>query len=109
MRMPALFIGHGSPMMALEISVITTTFKKLGAILVNYGTPKGILMISAHWYTKGSFAQSIPNPKQIYDMYCFPKELYEVRYAPKGNIDLTNRVLELLQDKVKINDTWRID
>lgn len=78
-------------------------------ILNEYGRPKAILSISAHWYMDDTYIQSALEPKQIYDMYGFPKELYNVKYSPKGFIDLTNRVLKLLGSDVKINDKWGID
>ena len=65
-RMPTLFVGHGSPMMALEHTETTTTFTSIGQnIINNYGKPKAILAISAHWYADGTYIQSAENPKQI--------------------------------------------
>lgn len=59
-RMPTLFVGQGSPMMALEHTEITTTFKSVGQnIINNYGKPKTILAISAHWYTDGTHTRSL--------------------------------------------------
>ena len=109
-RMPALFIGHGSPMMALEHTETTNTFKTIGQnIIKEYGTPKAILAISAHWYADGTYIQSAENPKQIYDMYGFPQELYEVVYPAKGDSTLTNKVQQLLGNAVSINNNWGID
>lgn len=109
-RMPTLFVGHGSPMMALEHTEITNTFKTIGQkIIKEYGTPKAILAISAHWYADGTYIQSEENPKQIYDMYGFPQELYEVVYPAKGDSNLTEKVQLLLGNSVSINDTWGID
>lgn len=108
--MPTVFVGHGSPMMALEHTEITNTFKTIGQkIIKEYGTPKAILAISAHWYTDGTYIQSAENPKQIYDMYGFPQELYEVVYPAKGDSNLTEKVQLLLGNSVSINDTWGID
>ena len=109
-RMPTLFVGHGSPMMALEHTETTITFQTIGKnIINNYGKPKAILAISAHWYTDGTYIQSAENPKQIYDMYGFPQELYEVVYPAKGDSNLTKEVQKLLGNSVSINDTWGID
>lgn len=108
--MPTLFIGHGTPMMALEHTETTNTFKTIGEnIINNYGKPKAILAISAHWYADGTYIQSAENPKQIYDMYGFPQELYEVVYPAKGDSTLTNKVQQLLGNSVSINDSWGID
>ena len=109
-RMPTLFVGHGSPMMALEHTETTNTFKSIGQnIINNYGKPKAILAISAHWYADGTYIQSAEKPKQIYDMYGFPQELYEVVYPAKGDSNLTKKVQKLLGNSVSINDTWGID
>lgn len=107
---PVIFAGHGSPMMALETTDVTQSFSRLGEqILKEYGTPKAILMISAHWFTHGTYIQSAAVPKQIYDMYGFPQELYEVNYPVKGSASLTNAVLNLLGKDISINDAWGID
>ena len=108
--MPTLFIGHGSPMMALEHTDTTNTFKTIGENIINkYGKPKAILAISAHWYSDDTYIQNTDNPKQIYDMYGFPQELYDVVYPAKGDNTLTKEVQELLGSSVSINDTWGID
>ncbi len=71
--------------------------------------PKAILAISAHWFTDQTYIQSAPTPKQIYDMYGFPKELYEVKYPVSGSAPLTESVRSLLGTEVTIDDTWGID
>ena len=110
MKMPTIFVGHGSPMIALEDNDITKKFGSIGrSIIDRYGRPKGILMISAHWYTSGTFVESAAEPQQIYDMYGFPQDLYKVRYRVQGSSELTNRVKELLSDEVSTNDEWGID
>lgn len=109
-RMPVVFSGHGSPMVALEHNKITEGMEKVGQdIISGYGKPKAILAVSAHWFTRGTFIQSNPNPKQIYDMYGFPAELYKVRYPVKGDKELTEAVLKTLGKDVSVNDTWGID
>lgn len=108
--MPVVFSGHGSPMVALEHNQITEGMQKVGEKIINtYGKPKAILAISAHWYTDGTYIQSAGTPRQIYDMYGFPPELYEVKYPVRGDNDLTNEVLKLLGNDVTINDSWGID
>ena len=109
-RMPVIFSGHGSPMIALEHNDITEGMRKVGEkVISGYGKPKAILAVSAHWYTRGSWIQTAPVPKQVYDMYGFPKELYEVKYPVKGCLPLTKRVEELLGNTVKEDDSWGID
>lgn len=108
-KMPVIFAGHGSPMIALEKNDLTRTFNEIGKkVMDDFGRPKAILSLSAHWFTKGSHVESSPSPQQIYDMYGFPKELYEVKYEPKGFRPLTERVLSLLPF-ADVNDDWGID
>ena len=108
--MPVVFSGHGDPMIALRDDEVTKGMRKVGNdILVKYGKPKAILAISAHWYTRGTFVQTDEQPRQIYDMYGFPDELYEVKYPLSGCKDLSDRVCELLGDGVSVDDSWGID
>lgn len=108
MKLPVLFTGHGSPMIALEDNKLTENFRKVGEyILENFEKPKGILAISAHWFLDDTFVQSEENPKQIYDMYGFPKELYEVKYEAKGYPELGKKVSKILN--IDINNDWGID
>ena len=109
-KMPVVFVGHGDPMIALKINEMTETLKKIGKdIIEKHGEPKAILCISAHWYTKDTFIQSTEIPNQIYDMFGFPNELYEVKYPVKGSKELTKDVEKILGNEVKINDDWGID
>ena len=109
-KMPVIFVGHGDPMIALKINEMTETLKKIGKdIIEKYGEPKAILCISAHWYTKDTFIQSTKIPNQVYDMFGFPNELYEVKYPVKGSKELTKDVEKILGNEVKINDDWGID
>ena len=109
-KMPVIFVGHGDPMIALKINEMTETLKKIGKdIIEKHGEPKAILCISAHWYTKDTFIQSTEIPNQVYDMFGFPNELYEVKYPVKGSKELTKEVEKILGDEVKINDDWGID
>ena len=109
-KMPVIFVGHGDPMIALKINEMTETLKKIGKdIIEKYGEPKAILCISAHWYTKDTFIQSTEIPNQVYDMFGFPNELYEVKYSVKGSKELTKDVEKILGNEVKINDDWGID
>lgn len=74
MKMPTIFVGHGSPMIALEDNNITKKFGSIGRnIIERYGRPKGILMISAHWYTSGTLIESEEEPQQIYERITFTR------------------------------------
>lgn len=109
-QMPTVFLGHGSPMIALENNELTEAIRALGEeIIEKCGRPKAILAVSAHWFTHDTFVQSNPTPRQIYDMYGFPEELYALKYPVQGSRALTDEVLALLGEEVSINDEWGID
>lgn len=105
-RMPVCFVGHGSPMNAIEENEFTEGWK---AVSQKIPTPKAILMISAHWYTRGSFTTGVKAPKMIYDMVGFPSELYRVQYPCPGAPELAKQLLTLLPGKVSIDNHWGID
>jgi 4,5-DOPA dioxygenase extradiol len=106
-KLPVLFIGHGSPMNAIETNDFTQTLVQLGEKLPK---PNAILCISAHWTTKGTYVNVSPNPKMIYDMYGFPKELYEVDYPAKGAPAIAKEIPDLiLNSKIKTDTEWGFD
>ena len=105
-RQPIVFVGHGSPMNAIEDNAYRREFQKLGKKL---GKPKAIVAVSAHWATEGIHIRTAPTNKQINDMYGFPEELYQVRYEPAGYSALANYIRnELLPEAIEDN-TWGID
>lgn len=103
-RMPVLFVGHGSPMNAIEDNDFSRTWRKLGETLPR---PKAILAISAHWYVPGRFVNDQDQPRQIYDMYGFPKPLYDLIYPAVGSPVLAAQVTQCCDASVQ-ND-WGID
>ena len=95
-KIPALFVGHGNPMNALdEQNPFNQKFAKSHQ---TFDKPKAILCISAHWYSDGLFIMGNPNPPMMYDFYGFPKTLNEVQYPAKGSPELVAQVQELLAD-----------
>lgn len=105
-RMPALFIGHGSPMNAIEDNEYTRNWEKL---VCEIPKPKAILSISAHWYTKDTRIMDEEAPRMIYDMYGFPDELYKITYKTKGAPSLAALTRELIKKNVKIDNSWGYD
>jgi 4,5-DOPA dioxygenase extradiol len=95
-------------MMALRDDKIAHTLRLIGKRIQSQ-KPKAILAISAHWFTRGTFIQSASKPRQVYDMYGFPPELYAIRYQPSGSAELTHRVQELLGPMANVDDSWGID
>ncbi len=103
--LPVLFIGHGSPMNALEDNEFTNGWRE---IVRKIPIPKCIVVISAHWLTKGTKILSTQNPKTIYDFYGFPKALYEIKYESKLDLDIARRIKELLPS-ASFDNTWGYD
>lgn len=89
-KMPVLFIGHGNPMNAIYDNSFTQSLNKLGKTLEK---PNAILVISAHWQTIGTYVSTNPWPQTIYDFGGFPKELFEVKYEPKGHPKLAKELI----------------
>jgi 4,5-DOPA dioxygenase extradiol len=105
--MPILFLGHGSPMNAIEDNEFTQGFSQ---IVQNIPKPKAILCISAHWFIKGTKVTTMEMPKTIHDFYGFPNELYKVQYPAKGNPDLAKEITELLlPTQVEMDMDWGLD
>lgn len=108
-RMPALFLGHGSPMYAIEPNSHTKAWEELGARL---GKPKAILAISAHWLTRGVWVTAMKQPTTIHDFGGFPQELFEIQYPAAGSPELAKRVAELLAPVTAVTleeDEWGLD
>lgn len=91
--MPVLFLGHGSPMNAIEDTPWRRTWQALGRRLPR---PKAILCISAHWETQGVYVGSADKPETLHDFRGFPKALFDVRYKAPGSPALAHRVAELV-------------
>lgn len=92
-RMPAIFFGHGSPMNAIEQSRYGDAWRAFGDTTRK---PRAILMVSAHWYTRGTAVTAMQNPRTIHDFGGFPQALFDVQYPAPGDPALAKRVIELL-------------
>ena len=104
--MPMIFVGHGSPMNAIEDNAYTRSWREMAERIPK---PTSIVSISAHWYTKGTRIMNEEHPKTIYDMYGFPKELYEVQYPAPGNPKLAEQVKNLIGKQTVFDQSWGID
>jgi 4,5-DOPA dioxygenase extradiol len=106
-RMPVLFVGHGSPMNAIEENVWSRGFRALAATLP---PPKAILAISAHWYVEGTFTTANERPETIHDFGGFPEALYRVQYPAPGDPGLARRVVGLVgEDRASLTAEWGLD
>ena len=101
---PAIFIGHGSPMNVLADNVFTRDMIKLGE---NLSKPDSIVVVSAHWLTRGTFITSGLTPEQIYDFYGFPGALYEYKYSAPGSPETAGLVSETAGHNIIIHDDNR--
>jgi 4,5-DOPA dioxygenase extradiol len=107
-RMPLVFLGHGSPMNAIEDTVFSRAWVDLGH---NLPHPKAILVISAHWMTQGTTLVDVSSvPKTIHDFYGFPDALYAEQYPAQGQPELARDVVTLLASHhAQEDDTWGLD
>ena len=107
-RMPALFLGHGSPMNVLEENSHTQAWRALGETLPR---PKAILAISAHWYTRGTAVTAMEKPRTIHDFGGFPQALFDTQYPAPGSPELATQIQQLLAPIAVQADTseWGLD
>lgn len=105
--MPTLFIGHGSPMNALEKNEFTKQWVKLGKEIPQ---PKAVLCISAHWLTKGTHVTAMETPKTIHDFSGFGQELSTMKYPAKGEPKLAKETKALIKSTdVGLDHDWGLD
>lgn len=106
-RMPALFVGHGNPMNAIEDNLFTQGFR---AIAKELPKPNAILCISAHWETRGTFVTAMKQPETIHDFGGFPRSLYEVQYPAPGSPELALEIQQnITSTSVNLTDDWGLD
>jgi 4,5-DOPA dioxygenase extradiol len=105
-RMPVIFVGHGSPMNAIENNDYT---KKWREIAEQIPKPEAIISFSAHWFTEGTRIMNEENPRTIYDMYGFPKELYEIVYNSPGSPEFAKLSKNAITRETKYDNSWGID
>ena len=105
--MPVLFIGHGSPMNGIEDTEFSRRWTQMAKEIP---TPKAVLVVSAHWFTKGTQITAMDFPKTIHDFGGFPQELFDVQYQAPGNPALAKETAELLHSaNVTLDHDWGLD
>lgn len=105
--LPVLFVGHGSPMNAIEDNRWSRGFAALGQEIPR---PSAVLAISAHWYVDGTFITGNEQPETIHDFGGFPKPLYEVQYPAPGQVGLARHIRRLIgEEQSALNTEWGID
>lgn len=105
--MPLLFVGHGSPMNAIEENEFVLSWRNLGKTLPR---PKAILCISAHWETSGTFVTAMTNPPTIHDFGGFPNALYSVQYPVPGSPELASGIRQsVTATDVGLDQKWGLD
>ncbi|WP_210489710.1 4,5-DOPA dioxygenase extradiol [Rufibacter aurantiacus] len=105
--MPVLFIGHGSPMNGIEDNEFSQRWKKMAQEIP---VPKAVLVVSAHWFTKGTRITAMDFPQTIHDFGGFPRELFAVQYPSPGDADLAKEAAALITTtQVELDHDWGLD
>jgi 4,5-DOPA dioxygenase extradiol len=105
--MPALFIGHGSPMNGIADNEFSRQWSILGKEIPK---PSAVLVVSAHWLTRGTFITAMEHPKTIHDFGGFPKKLFEVQYPAPGNPNLAKAISDLVvSTNIEFDHEWGLD
>jgi 4,5-DOPA dioxygenase extradiol len=106
-KMPVLFLGHGSPMNAIEENEFVAGFRKVAGEIPR---PNAVLCISAHWETQGTFVTAMEKPRTIHDFGGFPQALFDVQYPAPGNPELAKETQGLVaKTMVGLDEKWGLD
>lgn len=106
-RMPVFFIGHGSPMNAIEDNMFSSQWRQIGKEIPH---PRAVLVISAHWLTRGSFVTAMETPQTIHDFRGFPKALFDVQYPAPGDPIVARESAALITStEVGLDHEWGLD
>jgi 4,5-DOPA dioxygenase extradiol len=106
-KMPVLFLGHGSPMNAIEENEFVESWRTLGKEIQK---PNAILCVSAHWETSGTYVTAMEKPATIHDFGGFPQELFDVEYPAPGNPELAKEIKSILKrTEAGLDQRWGLD
>jgi len=106
-RMPVVFVGHGSPVNAIEDNRWSRGFAELGRLVPR---PRAVVSVSAHWFVAGTYLTGDAHPRTIHDFSGFPRALYEIDYPAPGHVDLAERVRALLDEHdAALRTDWGLD
>ena len=105
--MPTLFVGHGSPMNAIEDNEFSARWRQMGTEITK---PKAVVCVSAHWLTRGSQVTAMNNPRTIHDFGGFPKALFDAQYPAPGSPELATDIVDLMKTtNVHLDHEWGLD
>lgn len=105
--MPVLFLGHGSPMNAIETNEFSQNWRKIGESIPR---PKAILCVSAHWETRGTWVTAMQQPRTIHDFGGFPQALYDVQYPAPGSPEMALETQKTITStQVGMDQQWGLD
>ncbi len=106
-KMPVLFLGHGSPMNAIEENEFVRGFRKISSEIE---TPTAIIVVSAHWESKGTKVTAMESPRTIHDFGGFPKALHDIHYPAPGKPQLASDLKEMVRStQVALDEKWGLD
>ncbi len=105
--MPVLFMGHGSPMNGIEINEFSSTWAEIAK---NIQVPQAVLVVSAHWFTKGTRITAMDFPATIHDFGGFPQALFDVQYPAPGDPKLAKETADLVKStSIVLDHDWGLD
>ena len=106
-KMPVLFLGHGSPMNALEENEFVRGWREIGKTLPK---PNAVLCVSAHWVTRGTLVTAMERPATIHDFGGFPRDLFEVQYPAPGSPELAEETKNIItKADIRLDEKWGLD